>query len=183
MVSSTYAVEIVLAAFAVLAAMSAVAISLSVRAKDAKTGEALETIRGLIQRQGPQLSAAHVEGESSPLHPRRSYIMQTPSAPALPAAPPAVEPPSVSVVERDARQDIALTVRGIAQDIGVLSDAYCAGPNNDAPDPEKLGHVLGRWEDRLMAVVDELDGEDLAAPDVEDAAVEASDAHGCPPEA
>jgi hypothetical protein len=69
--------------------------------------------------------------------------------------------------ERLAREDFATTVRGIAQDIGVLSDAYCAGPANDAPDPEKLGHVLSRWEDRLVAVADELDGEHDDAPDVE----------------
>lgn len=120
-----------------------------------------------MQRQGPQFNAAHVEGEGSPISPRHSYVMQRPSAPVLPAAPPHAERPPLSSAEHSACEDVAVKVRGIAQDIGVLSDAYCAGPANDAPDPAKLGHVLGRWEDRLVAVADELDRAGVGAPDDE----------------
>lgn len=141
--SSPNVIEIVLAALAVVAAVFAVTTSFIMRTKEAKTLEALERLR----QQLPQVVAsgfvlAAGEGSGAPLSARRSYLMQLPP---LPSA------------ERDARQASALAVRGVAQDIGVLSDAYCAGPAEDAPDPTKLGHVLGRWEDRLTAVADELD--------------------------
>lgn len=147
MVSSTY-VGLAITALSVVAAVFAAATFLSARAREARTLQAIEALRQQLPRAvASGLVLAAGEGSGPPLSSRRSYAMQLPSAAPL------------SAVERDARQDIALTVRGLAQDIGVLSDAYCAGPNNDAPDPEKLGHVLGRWEDRLVAVADELDGE------------------------
>lgn len=156
MVSSSHVIEIVLAALAVVAAVFAVTTFFIMRAKDAKTLEALEHLRQQLPRAvASELVLAASEGSDPSLSVRRSYLMQLPSAAPLPGA------------ERDVRQAFALKVRGVAHDIGVLSDAYCAGPADDAPDPAKLGFVLGRWEDRLVAVADELDEASVEGASVE----------------
>ena len=143
-------VMVVAAAMVIGAAAGGMAVTLRWRARTKEAAMIQASISALREALPEAVASGLVlaagDGSGPQLSAQRSYLRKLPGAAPLPEA------------ERSAREDFAMKVRGIAQDIGVLSDAYCAGPANDAPDPAKLGPVLGRWEDRLVSVADELDG-------------------------